>query len=364
MKKQLILLSLLGFTMIHTSCKKKEEKNQEKKTIYCLNEEFKKQVQISELQEQQITETLSLTGNISYNEDDVISFRSLLEGIVEQVQFNLGDYVQKGQVLAVIKSSDITNLNQERQSIMNQLAVLRQKVKSTEALLEDGMASQRELEEVQMELATLQSSSQTINDVLNLYNATPQKGVFQIKAPKNGYIVEKNMTSGMNINQDQEPLFSISNLNQIWVMVNIYANHLQYIETGAEVMVKTLAYPDLVFSGKIQNISNVFDNEERVLKARVVLENKDLRLKPGMSADIIINKPSHSDAAIAIPHAAIVFNNNKKHVVIYRSDCDLSIREVQPIAENDQYIYVRENFSEGEKVITENELLIFDELNQ
>ncbi len=367
MKKNIPLLALTAFTCFMISCETKNEKKAPTEAVgspFCLKGAFKEQLTLEEVKKMPVTETISLTGSIQYNEDDVIIFKSMLDGIVENVQFTLGQYVHKGDVLATVKSPEMGNMAQEKQSILNEITVARQKVVSSETMLADGLASQRQVEEAKMELATLQSSLQNVNNNLHLYNATEQKGVFQIKAPKSGYVVEKNINPGMNIGKDQENLFALSDLNQIWVMVNIYANNLPYIKKGAPVKVKTLAYPDTYFTGRIMHISNVFDQEERVLKARVVLDNADLRLKPGMSADIIIDKSAGEEYLIAIPNHAIIFDNNKKYAVIYKSDCDLQIRKIIPAAENNQYTYVKEGFNENEKVVTQNELLIFEELNK
>src|SRR5690606_26532302 len=132
-----------------------------------------------------------------------------------------------------------------------------------------------------------------------------------ILAPRNGYIVQKNMSTGQSItNDDADALFSISNLKEVWVMVNIYANNLQFIQKNDVVKVRTVAYPDKVYPGKIDKIYNVFDDNEHVIKARVVLENHDLNLMPGLSADIIIDINISQDSAYAIHMSAMLISSH------------------------------------------------------
>lgn len=146
-------------------------------------------------------------------------------------------------------------------------------------------------------------------------------------------------------------------------MVNIYASNLKFIKKGDAVKVRTMAYPDRIYTGKIDKIYNVFDDNEHVLKARVVLENQDLNLMPGLSADIIIDKTNVLGNAFAIPNKAKVFENNKEYVVVYKGDCSLETRKITPVASNEEYTFVSEKFAEDEKIIGTNTLIIFEQVN-
>jgi cobalt-zinc-cadmium efflux system membrane fusion protein len=196
-----------------------------------------------------------------------------------------------------------------------------------------------------------------------LYRAGTETGTYFIIAPKDGYIVQKNMSVGQTISLDGDPLFALSNLKEVWVMVNIFASNLSYIKEGSPVSVRTIAYPDHFYNGKIDKIYNVFDENEHVLKARVVLQNNDLKLLPGLSADIFVDKNIAAHKAIAIPKSALIFNDDKYFVVVYVNDKHMEIRRVKPIAENEQFSYTNEGVKEGEKIISDNALLIFEELN-
>lgn len=191
-----LMALLLSFVSCGQGTDQTKEGEEDKQDKFCLNEEFKKKIALEPLAYRPVKEQISLTGSISYNEDDVVKFKSMLEGVVENVQFNLGQFVKRGQVLATVRSTSVNDMSNERQSLTNQIALARQKVSSTQSMFQDGLASARQVEEVRMELATLQSALQSLDANMNLYNATSHRGVFEIKAPKDGYIVEKNLKSG------------------------------------------------------------------------------------------------------------------------------------------------------------------------
>lgn len=361
------LALFLGLSLLHACQNKTNETgtNETEKPKFCLNAEFKKSIEITTISAQAIREELLLSGKIDYNENDLVAFKSLLSGIVAKVHFELGDYVHKDQVLALVKSNTIQELFQHKRTHQNQIALLKSQLKTKKSLLANGLtsmpdmlATEHELEGAEIELAKISAS-------LKLYRAVGDNQ-FQLLAPKNGYIVQKRISVGQAISTDNEEpaLFSISNLKQVWAMVNIYANNLPYIKIGDQADVRTIAYPDRLYTGKIDKIYNIFDNDEHVIKARVVLDNQDLNLMPGLSADIVIHKKSPTKKAFAIPNAAKIFENNKEYVLLYRSDCDLEIKEITAISNNDEYTYVDENFETNAKVISKNALLLYEQLNQ
>lgn len=344
------------------SCQEKEVAV-EKEDKFCLNEDIKKKITIQEVKKEAVSETFSLTGSVTYNADNVVQFTSLINGIVNNTFFSLGDYVKKGQVLAEIKSTELNGLQSENKSLASQLLVAQRQLASTKSMYEDGIASQKDLIQAESEVNVLKSSLENIQGNLALYSASSERSVFQIKAPSNGFIVSKNMSSGMQISEGSEPLFTISDLNEVWVMVNIYATDMQNMKENMEVKIKTLAYPDEIFTGKITSLSQVFDSEERVLKARIVMQNKDLKLKPGMSADILLNKETKiKEPMVSVPVKALIFDNSVNYVVVYKSDCELEIRQVQPLTQNTENVYFDKGILENEKIISKNQLLIYESL--
>lgn len=342
------------------SCAEKTE-TESHPPAFCLSKELKKSTKLQTVSIVPIEEELRLTGKIEYNENDVVAFKSLIEGVVQKVNFELGDYVKKGQVLATVNSLQINELMQQRKSQQNQINLLRKQLKTKKELLADGLISQPEVLETEYSIQSAQIEADKISQNLRMFNAVGSNN-FQILAPKNGYIIQKKISSGQSITADSEPLFSVSNLNQVWAMVNIYANNLKYIKIGDAVRVSTMAFPDESYEGEIDKIYNVFNEDEHVLKARVVLKNQNLKLLPGLSADIFVKKSRSGKSAFAIPNQAKIFSDNKEYVVVYKNDCDLAIRQVTEISTNNAVTYINEKFAQNEKVVESNALLIFEQL--
>lgn len=145
----------------------------------------------------------------------------------------------------------------------------------------------------------------------------------------------------------------------LWL--NIYATNVRNINVGMEVNIKTLSYPDEIFTGKITSISQVYDPEAKVLKARIVLENKDYKLKPGMIVDIFASRNRNIEA-VSVPTKALVFDDNQNFVVVYKDDCHIEIRKVKVLSKSNGITYIEEGINVHEKIITQNQLLIYERL--
>lgn len=347
--------------VVLTGCKKGEEFKPIQKEKFCLDEKFKNKIEIASVKKQKVLEGIHLTGSIEANPDRVIHFVSLVNGIISNTYFSLGDTVTKGQVLAEMQSTELSALQAELNVLKSQIEMAKVDLQATKQMFKDGISSNKELIEARNNIQILDAEKQKVESNLNLFSASSTKNVFQIKAPASGIITAKNINSGSTVTDDGEVLFSVSDLNDVWAMANIYAMDIGSISKGMEVEIKTISYHNEIFKGKIDAISQVLDQDAKVLKARIALDNKEFKLKPGMIADIIALK-EFGRKAIAVPTSSIVFFNNKNYVLIYNNDCNIEAREVTILATKNGTTYIESGLEENEKIITKNQLLIFEEL--
>lgn len=352
----------LGLTLpLLYSCGNTTPEVSTQKETYCLDEDFKQKIEFETATIQPVTEGIHLTGAVETNPDKVIHFVSLVGGIISKTYFSLGDEVSKGQVLAELQSTELSSLQSELRNAQAQIQVAEKSLEAMQAMYNDEIASEKDLLQAQTELDIIKSERQKLTANLDLFSASPEKGVFQIKAPTSGIITSKSIASGSQIMAEGEPLFTISDLREVWIMVNIYATNVQHIKTGMDVNIQTLSYPDETFKGKISSISQVLDSEAKVLKARISHENTDLKLKPGMLVDVIALKERNSEA-IAIPTKTMVFDDNQNFVVMYRDDCDMEIRNVEILSSNNGTTFIKSGLKENDQIISKNQLLVYEQL--
>ncbi|QAA82975.1 efflux RND transporter periplasmic adaptor subunit [Aequorivita sp. H23M31] len=358
--QKLTVAALLVFTL--TGCGNDSEEFEFENQNYCLDEKFKDKVAIQTVTLQPVTEGIHLTGSVETNPDKVVHFVSLVGGIISKTYFSLGDKVSKGQLLAELQSTELSGLESELKNLNAQIQVSEKRLQSAQSMFQDGIASEADLMQAQTELDIHKSERQKIISNLNIYSASTERGVFQIKAPVSGIITSKSIASGTQITAEGEPLFTISDLREVWIMVDIYATNVQNIDSGMDVNINTLSYPDTEFKGKIDAVSQVLDSDAKVVKARVVMENTDLKLKPGMLVDVVALRDRDMEA-IGIPTEALVFDDNQNFVIVHKSDCDMKIKKVEILFSNNGLTFLKSGLEENENIITKNPLLIYEQIN-
>lgn len=360
--KNIIRISLLGIMLILMGCAQHNSNIvSSEKDIHCIDEAFIPMIELGQAKEESVSRDIPLTGVVESNPDKVLHFISLADGVVSDTYFSLGDRVEKGQLLAELRSIELSELYAQSLSVASQLKRVEKKLETIQTMYEDGITSLNELMEVRSEREILKAEKEKIDAHLQLYSASAQKGVFQIKSPISGFITSKSISRGAHIYAGGEPLFTVSDLSEVWVWVNIHASNMQYIEEGMKVKIKTLAYPDMVFEGEINVMSQVLDAEARVLKAGIVMQNKDLKWKPGMFVDVVALEQLDMKA-LRIPTQALIFDNNQNYVVVYRDKCDIEIRLVDLFIKNNEESFLVGGLKENERIVTKNQLLIYEQI--
>ena len=303
---------------------------------------------------------LILSGKVECDPDKVVYYTPLISGVVERTYFSLGDKVREGQALLDVRSADISAFQSDLISFEAEAEVAKRELQSAQALYEDKLLSEKELLEAKSKLKQAQAAYEKAKSDMSLYVDKGQ-GVFAIKSHISGYVVDKKVAPGTPISPDGNLLFTVADLSNVWIIVNIYAGNLQLVKEGMPVEITTLAYPDEVFSGKIDAISQVFDPEEKVLKARIVMPNKDLKFKPEMSVMVKLKNETHHDC-LSIPTDALIFDDNKYFAVIETSPGKFEIKEVEQQGHYQKNSYIRSGLSENDQVVVKNQLLIYSEL--
>jgi cobalt-zinc-cadmium efflux system membrane fusion protein len=354
---------MFGTALFLCSCSGKKVENAENNGI---NKAFLENVKTEKVVLSNLEQGLLLSGKVEYDPDKIISYTPLISGIVEKTYFALGNKVQKGQALLDIRSSELSGLQSEQIALETELKIAQRELKTAQSMYDDNMFSERELLEAQGRVRQAQADLEKVKSDMTVMGTNKGNGIFSIKSPMSGYIVHKKASPGSTLSADGEPVFTVADLSTVWITVNVYASDLQFVSEGMNVEITTLSYPDEVFYGKINSLSQVFDPEEKVLKARIVMNNKDLKFKPEMSVMVKLKRvgTGHAPSLPSIPSDALIFDDNRYFVVVEDSPNEYKIREVSIYGQYNKTSYISSGLSEGENVVVKNQLLIYQGLKE
>jgi len=344
------------------SCKKADATPESDSTKYVLSDSLVRTLKFDTIQNCQMKNTITLTGKVSFNDDHVVKIYPMVSGIVQDIKVMLGDYVHKGQILAVIKSSEMAGLVNELVNAESNLRVTKKNLDATQDMFKSGLASQKELLTVEAAYDQAQSELSRVKRVLHI-NGGNANGDYIVRSPMNGFVVEKIATNDMSIRTDNSTnLFTISDLKNVWIIANVYESDISKVHLHDEVEVTTLSYKGKVFKGKVDKIMNVLDPTNKVMKVRIVLPNQDNVLKPEMFANVKVTNEGNLES-LCVRSSSIIFDHSQNYVLVYRSKADIKIIPVDVINSVADRSYISGNVKEGDKVVASQAILIYNTLN-
>jgi cobalt-zinc-cadmium efflux system membrane fusion protein len=319
-----------------------------------------------------VAENLRFTGKVSYDQSRVDRVFPVVSGTVLDVTAALGARVSKGQALARVQSADVSGFLNDYNSAKSDYAVAKRTADNTEQLYKTNFASQSDLVAAREGLVKAQSALTRAEQVVKLYGANTSSAaspIYQVKAPASGFVVERNVNPGVQLRPDNAtPLFTISDLSRVWIMLNVYETDIAQLKMGQQVSIQALAYPDKTFTGTITNISNAVDPDTRILQARVELPNPDGLLKPDMFCTVSLNLTNTSPAGkqLAVNPKSVIFSQDKYFVIKQNGPNKYAIVPVTVVSSTSNYSYVEVKNGQlkpGDQVVTEGSLLLYNDLS-
>lgn len=360
-KIKLFLLLLLSIVIIQTlnSC---NQKAPEIVKSFSMTDSMVKLCTIDTSKLMDVKNELKLFGKITPDNNKLAHIYPIVGGSIIKVNVELGDYVNKGQVLAVIRSGEIAQFQKEKYDALNNVAIAEKNLKVTKDLFGGKLNSEKDVVSSERELDKSKAELNRINEIYSIYKLGDGAS-YSIYAPISGFIVAKNINLNEQLRADKlDVLFSIAQIDEVWVLANVNEIDISKVEVGYDAQIKTISYPDKVFKGKIDRIFNTIDPSTKAMKVRIKIPNPDLLLKPEMNATVILDFSEHK-SMVAINSEAIIFDKSKTWVMVYKSRYEIETRLVEVYRQLSGITYIKSGLKSGESVISKNGLLIYDELN-
>ncbi len=295
-------------------------------------------------------------GILEHDDTNVVSVNTKFEGWIEKSSFNtIGEYVERGDLLFEIYSPQLVTTQQEYLAAVSYVGRLSGKaypeaVERAESLLESSRERLRYWDVTEQQIDELKQSGKAQRTV-------------KIFSPASGYIVGKGGDSleGMRLTPGMTVL-KLADHSKLWAEVEFYEDQLQHVRKGTRVRIEVDAFPGRRWGGRIVLFDSSVDPKTRTLKAYVEVNNKDLKLVPGMYATVRVIAPAVSNA-VKVPTQAILHSGERSVVIIQTGKGVFEPREVKlgPVGGDDQE--VREGLEAGEVIVTSSQFLIASESN-
>ncbi|WP_339724396.1 efflux RND transporter periplasmic adaptor subunit [Maribacter stanieri] len=296
--KKYIITAILGATILISSCG-----SEDKKAVVDNSPAIA--VQVKTVSEDNSSPFLTVSGKIEAAKSANISTRMM--GYVDKIYVNVGDKVNKGQLLMSVNNADVSaQLAQVNAGITEAEAAFTNAEKDFNrfsTLFKENSASQKELDDItanyNMAKARLESAKQMRNGV----NA--QMGYANIRAPFNGVVTNKFISAGDMANPGM-PLLEVESPGKYQVLAMVPESEILAVKNDTEVTVQVKALNENV-KGKVTEVSTSSKNTGGQYLVKVILDKTDAQILSGMYATVqfpVARKTTSS--AVMIPVQAIV----------------------------------------------------------
>jgi HlyD family secretion protein len=265
-----------------------------------------------EVRRMDITTSVTATGTIE--PVTKVDVGTQVSGIVSRLYVDYNSTVKAGQVIAEL---DRTNLMSElasaramQKSAQSDLAYQQLNYDRIKTLYEKGLVSTNDYDKAK--LSYEQAKEAMVQRVENVKKAETNLGYATITSPIDGIVIKKEVEQGQTVASsfNTPTLFTIAqDLTQMRVVANVDEADIGEVKEGQRVTFTVDAFPNDVFEGKVAQVRLEPTTTSNVVTYEVVItaSNDDLKLKPGLTANVTIYTLELKDA-IAVPSKALRFH--------------------------------------------------------
>jgi cobalt-zinc-cadmium efflux system membrane fusion protein len=348
-----------------------------------IDEAQKKEIglRLGEVKRGFIYKTVESPGQIQPNAELSTLVSTPSAGRAVKVLSRLGETVPAGQIMAVIKSDPIGQVQSDLlQNVLQAKSDIKQQevgIKLDKITFEresilfkeqvsakaDLQSAENALEKDQANLVALQSKLaayiKVAQERLTLLGAPPdsaQKVIAQskldpwvvIRAPRAGLVIERTINPG-EMNDGTKELFTLANLSQVWLIANIFEKDVESVQKGQGAIVTLDSIPDHPFPAKIVWVGDSVNPTTRTLPVRANVANPNSILKPNMFARIKISVGRVP--VLLVPHSAVVQKGDLQLAFVPKGGNTYEQREVTTGVNDASNIEVRSGLAAGERVV-------------
>ncbi len=309
------------------------------------------------------------TGKVGFDETRLAHVGARIPGRLVRVAAELGDRLDEGTVLAVVDSVELGQARADYLRARARYEVAERRFERQRSLHAERVVPEADVldaEAVAREAAADLAASRETLALLGLAEGEIEKlswgdasaSWVAVRAPFAGWVVAKEATRGELVTPDKT-LFTVADLGQVWLWVDVYERQLRDVRLGARVEARFDAWPGETFSGELAYLADELDPASRTVRARVDLPNPERRLKPGMFARVLLSGDiGDVPPVLAVPREAVQRQAEAAVVFVQTGERRFERRPVELGQTTDEWAEILSGLAAGEEVVTEGAFLL------
>lgn len=283
-----------------------------------------------------------------------------LPGRVVSLNVHFGQEVRQGDTLLTVDSPELGQAQSEFLDAEAGLAQANRNLTRQQDLSSHGIAARADLENAQTQQEIATAELERARSRLRLLGVrTGAIGrPLTVRAPISGRVVELHVSMGEFRSDLAETLMTIADLSTVWVTADVQERDLSRVRVGMQVSAELAAYPDAPVPGQVLYVGDLLDPETRTLPVRIAFDNPELRLHPGMFAQVTFEETARPE--IVVPSTAVITRGDDNVVYVELPDHPWTFEERAvtlgpPVGDE---LVVTQHLAPGDRVVTQNAVLL------
>ncbi len=315
----------------------------------------------------EVNSFVTLPGKLVVNTDQQAHISPNFSGHVEQVNVALGQYVERGQTLAVLSVPELIDQQASLSIAQSSLRLAQQEYEREQQLWSQGISAKQDLQRAENAYRQAQITVQSQQARLHALGSTGQNGRFVIRAPIPGMISQKDIVVGENV-QLADQLFVIENLKDLWLEFNLPNTSNIHLQAGQILNFKTNG-SDQNYQTKVQTLNSQADLQTGRLQVRAKVTTQADVLRPNVLVNVFVTD-AQAKTALRVQKKALQQVEGKPVVFVIESEekglvhLKAQLIEVGVSSQDGQWLEVISGLTEGQKYIADGSFLLKSELEK
>lgn len=270
-------------------------------------------------------------------------------GMVRAVLVEAGTWVRQGQVLATVdrsvQSQNVAQLAAQVQVARADAALAQNEYERSQALVGRGFVSKADLDRKKAARDAAYARIRVAQANLNAMQA--QLGRLDIRAPKSGLILSRNVEVGQVVSQGSGALFHLAENGQMEMKAQLPQQDMAYVHVGMPAQITPIGTARS-FTGQVWQVAPLIDPTSRQGEVRIAIPY-DPSIRPGGFAEAKIE--SGATSAPLLPQSAVLSDDNGNYVYIIDGKNEVQRRAIKIGTVEDQGVTIAEGISGNERVV-------------
>lgn len=289
-------------------------------------------LQYGQLDSLNISAFVSANGVLDLPPQNIAAVSAPMDGFVKTANYLVGDYVEKGKVLAILEHMDYIKVQEEYLDVLTNLDYLRLNYERQKQLDSAQITSKKEFQAASAAYKSAQVRKQALEKQLIYMGISPKRvaqgnisGTISIRAPFSGYITALNVHNGTFARSEQE-LYEMVDTDHMHLELNIFEQDVNKVKIGQPIRFEVPGTGESSYRGEVFLVGKSFNQEDKTIKVHGHIEGEHDDFIRGLYIEAKIY--TEDQKVQGLPEEAIVKDGGKSYIFIRTADAHAPDEEV------------------------------------